>query len=58
MKAISHLFVHDRTTRDKDGNILKEKHFKKRWWFGIRVFEKEYDADTTIVETRKTTGYK
>lgn len=58
MKAISRLKVKDDLVRDKDLNLLDEKHYKTRWWFGIKVFHKEYDAKTDIVDTRKKTGYK
>jgi len=58
MKALSRLLVTDHHTRDKENNTIKEVHKKTRWWLGIKVFEKDYDADTTILDTRKSTGFK
>ena len=58
MKGISRLEVKDDLVRDRDLNLLDEKHLKTRWWFGIRVFHKDYNAKTKIVDTRKSSGYK
>ena len=55
--VISRLAVIDNTIRDKDFNLLSEKHTKSRWWCGVRVFHKSYDAKTEIVDTHKKVGY-
>ena len=58
MKAISRLIVKDHWIRDKDLNTLEEENIRTRYLFGIKLFEKHYNADTDIVEVRKRTGYK
>ena len=58
MKALVRIKVSDEWVRDKEMNTIKEKNRKTRWVFGIKVFDKEYDADTEIVDLRKKIGLK